>query len=388
MAWTAASTPSRCGSTRSETKTDGLAILLASAFGHLSHEVSGLNARVDALELDPGLSAGLQTAPCRSPISSPIFAPPCRACAARSRPMRRWRRSRGFAPAGRRSSCSRPPTRPISRPFFAGLPQRNAVARHRARLESACARRRRRRRGHPARQRVRRDRRRRPDGHAPGQGRPTSRWRGRRPRPGSPGCHSCAAFPAPIGGALRMNGGAYGGETKDVFVSARGVRRDGSLVELSPADMGFAYRKCGAPADIVFTEATSSRATAATRRRSLPRCRRSPTRGRPRSRSTRAPAARPSRIRPAIRPGSWSTRPAAGACASAMPRSRRCTPIFSSISARRRRPISRPRRDRPCPRPGQHRRRARMGDPPRRCARLTRLWRPSAVMQGCNVRNG
>ena len=35
-----------------------------------------------------------------------------------------------------------------------------------------------------------------------------------------------------VGGALRMNGGAYGGETKDIFVSARGVRRDGSLVEL------------------------------------------------------------------------------------------------------------------------------------------------------------
>ena len=33
-----------------ETKTDGLAILRASAFGHLSHEVSGLNARVDALD--------------------------------------------------------------------------------------------------------------------------------------------------------------------------------------------------------------------------------------------------------------------------------------------------------------------------------------------------
>jgi len=30
-------------------------------------------------------------------------------------------------------------------------------------------------------------------------------------------------IPGAIGGALRMNGGAYGGETKDVLVAARGV---------------------------------------------------------------------------------------------------------------------------------------------------------------------
>jgi UDP-N-acetylmuramate dehydrogenase len=61
-------------------------------------------------------------------------------------------------------------------------------------------------------------------------------------------------IPGAIGGALRMNGGAYGGEVKDVFVAARGVRRDGSIVTLGPAEMAFAYRKCGAPDDIVFTE--------------------------------------------------------------------------------------------------------------------------------------
>jgi UDP-N-acetylmuramate dehydrogenase len=61
-------------------------------------------------------------------------------------------------------------------------------------------------------------------------------------------------IPGAIGGALRMNGGAYGGEVKDVFVSARGVRRDGSIVTLGPSEMAFAYRKCGAPDDLVFTE--------------------------------------------------------------------------------------------------------------------------------------
>src|SRR5262249_60724552 len=34
-------------------------------------------------------------------------------------------------------------------------------------------------------------------------------------------------IPGGIGGALRMNGGAYGRETKDAFLEARGVDRNG-----------------------------------------------------------------------------------------------------------------------------------------------------------------
>ena len=64
---------------------------------------------------------------------------------------------------------------------------------------------------------------------------------------GIPGC---------IGGALRMNAGAHGGETTDVLVEARGVRRDGTLVTLSHAEMGFSYRSSGAGTqDIIFTSA-------------------------------------------------------------------------------------------------------------------------------------
>jgi UDP-N-acetylmuramate dehydrogenase len=44
-------------------------------------------------------------------------------------------------------------------------------------------------------------------------------------------------IPGTIGGALRMNGGAYGRETKDVLVEARAVDRRGSLHVLSNADM-------------------------------------------------------------------------------------------------------------------------------------------------------
>ena len=60
-------------------------------------------------------------------------------------------------------------------------------------------------------------------------------------------------IPGTIGGALRMNGGAYGGETKDVLVEARAVDRRGTMHVLSNADMHYGYRHCGAPEDLIFT---------------------------------------------------------------------------------------------------------------------------------------
>jgi UDP-N-acetylmuramate dehydrogenase len=63
-------------------------------------------------------------------------------------------------------------------------------------------------------------------------------------------------IPGSIGGALRMNAGAHGGETTDVLVSARGVTRKGEIVTLSHADMGFTYRNSAASTrDIIFTSA-------------------------------------------------------------------------------------------------------------------------------------
>jgi UDP-N-acetylmuramate dehydrogenase len=62
-------------------------------------------------------------------------------------------------------------------------------------------------------------------------------------------------IPGSIGGALRMNGGAYGGETKDVLVEARGVDRSGRIVTFTNADMHYTYRHCGAPEDVIFTQA-------------------------------------------------------------------------------------------------------------------------------------
>jgi UDP-N-acetylmuramate dehydrogenase len=63
---------------------------------------------------------------------------------------------------------------------------------------------------------------------------------------GIPGC---------VGGALRMNGGAHGRETKEVVVEARAVDRKGEVHVLKVAELRYEYRHCGAPEDFIFTEA-------------------------------------------------------------------------------------------------------------------------------------
>jgi UDP-N-acetylmuramate dehydrogenase len=62
-------------------------------------------------------------------------------------------------------------------------------------------------------------------------------------------------IPGSIGGALRMNGGAYGREIKDALLEARAVDRGGKVHRLSNADMGFSYRHCSVSDDYVFTQA-------------------------------------------------------------------------------------------------------------------------------------
>jgi UDP-N-acetylmuramate dehydrogenase len=62
-------------------------------------------------------------------------------------------------------------------------------------------------------------------------------------------------IPGAIGGALRMNGGAYGRETKDALIEARGVDRAGNIRTYSNADMHYTYRHCGVADQVIFTEA-------------------------------------------------------------------------------------------------------------------------------------
>jgi UDP-N-acetylmuramate dehydrogenase len=61
--------------------------------------------------------------------------------------------------------------------------------------------------------------------------------------------------PGSIGGALVMNAGCYGAETKDVLVEAYALTRGGERLTLSNADLGYSYRKSARAAaePLVFT---------------------------------------------------------------------------------------------------------------------------------------
>ncbi|MEN5168194.1 UDP-N-acetylmuramate dehydrogenase [Brevundimonas pondensis] len=73
---------------------------------------------------------------------------------------------------------------------------------------------------------------------------------------GIAGLEFYAGIPGTIGGALTMNAGCYGAETKDVLVSAWGLTRQGERVELALADFGYTYRHSNAPAGVIWMEAT------------------------------------------------------------------------------------------------------------------------------------
>ena len=74
-------------------------------------------------------------------------------------------------------------------------------------------------------------------------------------RAGLAGLEFYAGIPGTIGGALTMNAGCYGSETKDILVSAWGLTRSGERVDYALADFGYTYRHSEAPADIIWIEA-------------------------------------------------------------------------------------------------------------------------------------
>lgn len=71
---------------------------------------------------------------------------------------------------------------------------------------------------------------------------------------GIAGLEFYAGIPGSIGGALIMNGGAHGGETCDVLVSARAVRRSGEIVTLTNEDFSYSYRHSDVPDDLIFVD--------------------------------------------------------------------------------------------------------------------------------------
>ncbi|WP_422022208.1 UDP-N-acetylmuramate dehydrogenase [Roseibium sp.] len=62
-------------------------------------------------------------------------------------------------------------------------------------------------------------------------------------------------IPGGLGGALRMNAGAHGTETRDRMVELTAIDRDGNRHVLSNSDMGYSYRHSGASSDLIFTSA-------------------------------------------------------------------------------------------------------------------------------------
>ncbi|GAB5388432.1 MAG: UDP-N-acetylmuramate dehydrogenase [Alphaproteobacteria bacterium] len=72
---------------------------------------------------------------------------------------------------------------------------------------------------------------------------------------GLAGLEFLSGIPGTIGGALRMNAGAYGAETRDRLISARVVDRQGKLHELTAEQMGMAYRHCDVAPDWIFIDA-------------------------------------------------------------------------------------------------------------------------------------
>jgi UDP-N-acetylmuramate dehydrogenase len=73
---------------------------------------------------------------------------------------------------------------------------------------------------------------------------------------GVAGLEFYVGVPGTIGGALTMNAGCYGRETKDVLVEATALDRSGARVTLSNADFGFTYRHNALPEGLVFLDAT------------------------------------------------------------------------------------------------------------------------------------
>jgi UDP-N-acetylmuramate dehydrogenase len=66
------------------------------------------------------------------------------------------------------------------------------------------------------------------------------------------GLEFLSGIPGTIGGALRMNAGAYDSDVSQVFLHADALDAKGALHRLGKAEMGFTYRHCAVPEDWIF----------------------------------------------------------------------------------------------------------------------------------------
>jgi UDP-N-acetylmuramate dehydrogenase len=73
---------------------------------------------------------------------------------------------------------------------------------------------------------------------------------------GIAGLEFYVGVPGTVGGALTMNAGCYGRETKDVLVEATALTRGGERKTIPLSEFGFTYRRNALPADLIFLDAT------------------------------------------------------------------------------------------------------------------------------------
>ena len=73
---------------------------------------------------------------------------------------------------------------------------------------------------------------------------------------GIAGLEFLRGIPGTVGGFVRMNGGAYGREVRDILVSAKLALRSGELIEWPLDRLGYTYRHSEAPEGAVVVEAT------------------------------------------------------------------------------------------------------------------------------------
>ena len=73
---------------------------------------------------------------------------------------------------------------------------------------------------------------------------------------GIAGLEFLRGIPGTVGGFVRMNGGAYGSEVKDILVSARVVLRSGEIVDWPVQQFGYSYRHSELPEGAIVIDAT------------------------------------------------------------------------------------------------------------------------------------
>jgi UDP-N-acetylmuramate dehydrogenase len=72
---------------------------------------------------------------------------------------------------------------------------------------------------------------------------------------GIAGVEFLRSIPGTVGGFVRMNGGAYGSEVKDIIVDCDVILRSGEAVTLTNADLGYSYRHSALPEGAIVVAA-------------------------------------------------------------------------------------------------------------------------------------